>query len=121
MRNSDALDVLGRCQDSRNCHNLQGYLLDMKTLDELGYEDVFYPLRHHHAEGLAIQLAYGQSGVMTLVWGGGDLIFPAEEEHKVMSRAINPFARFEELQRGVCELDVVVLDDHRPEATRDRP
>ena len=67
-------DVLGAC-DNDHCRRLGEFLhAERVTTDRLGWEDVFYPLRHHHRAGLALELA-SRAGGATLVWDRGDLIY----------------------------------------------
>lgn len=107
---ADPVDVLSGCPN-RHCGMLLGYLkTDIVQLEDLDYEDVFYPLRHHHADGLALRVTDGRA-LQDYVWGGDDCIYFAEEERQVMANAINPFHLWSSLQMSGVSFDIVI---HEP-------
>lgn len=110
MTEQTALDVLWGCWENDHCPALLSYLKGYQDSESLSYEDVFYPLRHHHDEGLALSVTDGH-GTEEYVWGSGDFIFLAEEERQVMAHAIDPVRLWSSLQMDGVSFDVVRLDD----------
>lgn len=108
-------DVLEGCRGADECHTLLLFLNGQLEVSDLGYEDVFYPLRHHHREGLALRLTHGETVVHELEWGSGDFIYEVDDPDKNFRSAIDPYSRYEEVQAGQYGLDVVVIDAAREE------
>lgn len=115
MTDETVADILGGCTND-HCLTLGDYLFtDDTSLDDLGYEDVFYPLRCHHDEGLALELGWNH-GVVALVWGSGDFIYKVNGAGpQKPANAVDPFIYWGDIQRGNYSLDTTIVDDHRQE------
>jgi hypothetical protein len=109
-RHRTVSDILHTC-DNDHCRRLGESLhADRVAIDDLGYEDVFYPLRHHHRDGLALELA-SKAGGATLVWGRGDFIYQVKIG---LPRSdwpqVDPTPFWRDIRDGTADVDVVVLE-----------
>jgi len=110
---SDAESVLQACEN-KHCRWLYCYLVDENIgTDQLDYEDVFYPLRHHHADGLALELTTPNGTTRRYVWGSGDFIHLAGDLRQTFETAIDPFPLWEAIERGEATPDVTIVEEHR--------
>jgi len=111
MTDDDALDVLASCQDD-NCQRLFQYLVDDGvSIDDLGYEDVFYPLRDHHDDGLAIEVTR-RGETSRYVWGAGDLVYDVETEARTFETAVDPFPISRTIRHDpLADFDVTIVED----------
>lgn len=112
----DPAAVLDGCPEE-NCQLLHQYLLeDGLTAEDLDYEDVFYPLRCHHREGMALELS-GPAGDRRYVWGSGDLIYPVDVDDQTFETSVDPFALWASITQDPFEaFRPVVVDAARQEA-----
>jgi len=115
-RHRTAGDILGSC-DNRHCQALYQYHEDNGIhVDQLGYEDVFYPLRHHHRDGLALKIEWGLS-TDRLVWGPGDLIYRASDDTRTMETAVDTAGLWTQLNHDRFEaVTLTVLEADATEA-----
>jgi len=113
-----AVNVLRSCSLSTNCTNLRDYLVGRKTLNDLGYEDVFYPLRCHHGDGLALEVDYDHVSTITYVWGAGDLIYNISDDRRMMETAVEAGPVWREIDNGAADIDVMIIEDEAQEAER---
>jgi hypothetical protein len=111
-----ALNTLETCGND-HCQRLGHYLrADHLPIGSLGYEDVFYPLRHHHGDALALELP-PCVGRATLVWGRGDFIYRVEADRLLSDwPQIDPFSLWRRIQADGAEIDVTVLEPAATEA-----
>lgn len=105
-----AADVLGTC-DNDHCRALDYVRRDQRMSGEsLSWEDVFYPLRHHHRDGLALELTAKADGA-ALVWGRGDLIYRVNPG---LPRSdwpqVDPFEFWMDITDGVADVDVRIVE-----------
>jgi len=105
-----ALDILETCHND-HCQRLGHYHRnDYLPISGFGYEDVFYPLRHHHHDDLALELPPRVGGA-TLVWGRGDFIYRVDASLKLSDwPQIDPFDLWRRIQADRADIDVTVLE-----------
>lgn len=106
----ETLSILGSC-DNDHCSALGQFLVDTDVpVEALGYEDVFYPLRHHHQDGLGLRFTWNDM-TETLVWGAGDFIYRADDQVRTMETAVDPFDVYTLLQTGTASAVTVTIVD----------
>lgn len=108
-----AADVL--CRENEHCQRLLEAVRGPGPIkaDELGYEDVFYPLRHHHRDGLVLELTVGSiDDKCFLRWGPGDFIY-RRWEFETKEARIDPFKVWQGIQNGALDPLVTIDEDHR--------
>lgn len=106
---ADAERVLAACEND-HCLTLLDVHVGAEAVENVGYEDVFYPLRHHHREGLALVYDIGIGEPTTAVWGAGDLIYDVEDEERTLQSALDPMIMWRNIDGGYVDVDVVVID-----------
>jgi hypothetical protein len=113
-----AVGVLGECSNE-HCQALAEALTNKSVLFEtLSYEDVFYPLRHHHREDLRLRLDVQEPAITAfLKWGAGDFIYRRWASQETWSQ-VDPFPIFDGIQAGRLDVDVTIVDDEAQEADR---
>jgi hypothetical protein len=95
--------MLSACEQPE-CQRLYQFLVDDGIdVSQLGYEDLFYPLRCHPS--LRLDLDNSPFAYDRLRWGSGDFIYSDQDER------VEPFPIYERIQRGVVGFDVVEVDD----------
>lgn len=106
-----ALSLLAEC-DTDECQHLYSFHMgDGLTVDQLGYEDVFYPLRCHHREGLGLRITW-EDRTQTYVWGAGDLIYRASDDVRTLETAVDPFDLYTLVQSGTAsEVTVTIVEE----------
>lgn len=70
---------LGWCTDNDHCDALYRYVRGALDAESLSYEDVFYPLRHHHGE-IAHRVDL-ETLTYWVRWGSGDYLYAMGTAH----------------------------------------
>jgi len=100
-----AVDVLAACGND-NCERLVECLVnDWVTVDDLGYEDVFYPLRCHYVNGLVLEIT-GNAGTERFVYGGGDFIYRVADAERTFETAVDTL----HLWKNIRQIDALTID-----------
>jgi len=90
--------------DCKHCQKLLQYLIDDGiTIAQLGYEDVFTPLKHH----ADIALYVGKAGYVIR----SDMCFRVSDSERTWNSAIDPFSVWNSLdihdRRGEVRFEVI--------------
>lgn len=103
-------DVLGTC-DNEHCQALSSSL-ELRAADgsALGYEDVFYPARHHAHDGVVLHVDLPDSHVY-IEWGSGDLFYRLEDDKRTFQSAVDPGPLWEGFSRGEIGITPVLRED----------
>lgn len=116
MTDETVADILGGCTND-HCLTLGDYLFtDDTSLDDLGYEDVFYPLRCHHRNGLTLRVMSPDMAA-DYRWGAGDFIYQYSIlDENPEGKQVDPFPLWTMIQTGLADFKMIAVDDHRQEA-----
>ena len=82
-------ETLHECSNER-CNRLAEWLTTPEIgFSELGHEDIFYPLRHHHELVLVVEKPNGDTRGYEMQ---SDMVFFVDEEEKNFKTAVDPFS-----------------------------
>lgn len=104
------LTTLRGCRRSDHCHRLAEVVTGAATVDSLGYEDLFHPLRCHREDGLVLRVE-GPSGQNWLQYGSGDLFYWMTDDERTMESAVDPFELWDAIEPGSVEVEPVLVED----------
>jgi hypothetical protein len=102
--------TLRGCRRSDHCHRLAEVVTGAATVDSLGFEDLFYPMRCHHDDGLVLRVE-GPSGQNWLQYGSGDLFYWMTDDERTMESAVDPFELWDAISPGSVEVDPVLVEN----------
>lgn len=102
--------MLRGCRRSDHCHRLAEAVIGAVRADQLGREDLLYPLRCHRDDGLVLRIE-GGAQVNWMQYGAGDLFYWLTEDDRTLSNAIETNNLWEALQAHMIEVDPVLIGD----------
>lgn len=106
-----AMAVLADCREADECTALLGYLRDDLPRDALDYEDLFFPLRHHAHDGVALEVLHYGELIERLRWGSGDLVFPVDEDGELLRNSVDPIWYWQHFSDGRFDVRPTIVEE----------